>query len=466
MRRTLGRIVLALGVTCGSTAAAQEVPRLPVLAIDQFPPAAKEPITAAYAEAQRRPSDASAVGALARTLHAWEQWEGAHQAYTRAHAIDPTDPEWPYLDAVVLQRLARHGEAVARLERALAIGAPYLPARVRLAEALLEAGDLDRSRAAFEAVLGEPAAEPAARMGLGRIAAAQGRSADAITHFEKAVALFPELGAGYYALARAYRAAGRTDDAQRALERHQQYGARWPALDDPVLAAVTRTRADPRALLQRGVDEAKAGNIEAAIASHEAALQADSTLAQAHADLVNFYGRVRNWEKAEAHYRAAVAEGLDLADAHYDYGVVLGLQGKWEPAEEAYRKALAANPQHAQARNNLGQIIERRRDFEGAASEYRRALDVQPGFRLARFNLGRMLLALGRADDAIAELEKLVEPRDAEAPRYLFGLATAHVRAGHRDEGLEWAREAQKLARAHGQEELAAAIEREIAKIK
>jgi tetratricopeptide (TPR) repeat protein len=161
-----------------------------------------------------------------------------------------------------------------------------------------------------------------------------------------------------------------------------------------------------------------------------------------------------------------VAEGLDLADAHYDYGVVLGLQGKWEPAEDAYRKALAANPQHAQARNNLGQIIERRRDFEGAASEYRRALDVQPGFRLARFNLGRMLLALGRADDAIAELEKLVEPRDAEAPRYLFGLATAHVRAGHRDEGLEWAREAQKLARAHGQEELAVAIEREIAKIK
>jgi len=77
-----------------------------------------------------------------------------------------------------------------------------------------------------------------------------------------------------------------------------------------------------------------------------------------------------------------------------------------------------------------------------------------------------MLLALGRTDEAIVELEKLIQPRDAEVPRYLFALATAHVRAGHRAEGIKWATDAKQLALEHGQHELAAAIERDLARLK
>ena len=178
------------------------------------------------------------------------------------------------------------------------------------------------------------------------------------------------------------------------------------------------------------------------------------------------YGRTRNWTKAEEHYRAVVALGLNLGDAHYDYGVLLGLQEQWDLAAEAYRRAIAVNPQHARAHNNLGEILERQRDFVSAAGEYRRAIEGQPAFRLARFNLGRMLIALGRNSEAIVELEKLTEPRDAEAPRYLFALATAYVRAGRKDEGIKWASDAQALAREHGQNDLAAAIERELTRLR
>jgi hypothetical protein len=77
-----------------------------------------------------------------------------------------------------------------------------------------------------------------------------------------------------------------------------------------------------------------------------------------------------------------------------------------------------------------------------------------------------MLLALGRPDAAIVEFEKLIEPRDAEAPRYLFALATAHVRSGHRDAGVRWATEARQLALEYGQNDLAAAIARDLASLK
>ena len=77
-----------------------------------------------------------------------------------------------------------------------------------------------------------------------------------------------------------------------------------------------------------------------------------------------------------------------------------------------------------------------------------------------------MLIALGRNEDAIVELRKLIEPRDAEAPRYLFALSTAHLRAGHRDEAVKWATDAKDLALQFGQAELAAAIERDLASIR
>ena len=77
-----------------------------------------------------------------------------------------------------------------------------------------------------------------------------------------------------------------------------------------------------------------------------------------------------------------------------------------------------------------------------------------------------MLVADARFDEAIVELAKLTEPRDAETPRYLFALAAAHVRAGHRSEGLTWATEARRLALEYGQTALAASIERDLATIK
>jgi tetratricopeptide (TPR) repeat protein len=439
---------------------------LPPLPINSFPAAARQIIEPAERDAVAHPTDARAVGALGRALHAWEQWSAAHDAYARAVALAPRAFEWRYLDAVILQRLARHADAAMQLRQAVAISPDYLPARVKLAEALLESGVLEESKALFTALVSELAARPAAELGLGRIAAAEGRHDEATAHFQSALSLVPEFGAAHYALALSYRALGKREEARAALEQHARYGARWPALADPVLAAVTTLREDGSAILQRGVKLADAGDVDGAIAAHEAALARDPGLAQAHANLISLYGRTRNWVKAEEHYRAVVRSGVGLADAHYDYGVLQNLQDKWDLAADAYRQALVLNPMHARAHNNLGQALERERKLTEAADAYRAAVQSQPGFRLARFNFGRMLIALAKPDDAVAELEKIVEPRDADAPRYIFALGVAHVHAGRKEEGIKWSLEAKTLALKFGQADLAAAIDREIGLLK
>ncbi len=459
------RVLPLLLLMLAPAAAQDRVPPLPQLALDTYPVTARDAIARAHQDAAAHDTDAQAVGTLGRVLHAWEQWNAAHTAYTRAAALAPRTFDWPYLDAVVLQRLARPSDAVARLETALSIDPDNLPARLRLAEAWLDAGDLEKSGRLF-AALTDPACEPAVQFGLGRIAAAQGQHAEAVTHFQRAIALFPAFGSAHYALARSYRALGRTEDARAEMEAHARDGARWPALPDPVLATVTSLREDAGALLQRGIKLADAGDVDEAIAAHERALAIDPSFAQAHANLISLYGRTRNWAKAEEHYKAVVALGVNVADAQYDYGVLLGMQGRWDEAADAYRKALALNPLHAQAHNNLGQILERNRKLDEAMGEYRQALESQPTLRIARFNLGRMLIALGKPEDALAELQTLTEPRDAEAPKYLFALSVAHARVGHKDQALTWATEARQLALKYGDTDLAAAIDRSLASLR
>ena len=444
----------------------QQTPTLPRLPLDTYPPAMRDAVSRAYHDAETRPRDGTAAGVLARLLHAWEQWDAAHEAYSRAAALAPQVFDWPYLDACVLARQVRPAEAAARLREALAIRPDFLPARVKLADALLDAGHKEDSRAMFTLLLREPAAEPAAVFGLGRIAAADGNHEEAIARMQRAIVLFPEWGAAHYGLALSLRALGRREEAQQALARHAQFGTRWPAVEDLVLAGVNALRTDPGARLRRGKRLADEGDVPGAIVEYEAAAAADASLGLAHANLIKLYGRSRNWAKAEEHYLAALALGSGLAELHYDYGVLLGLQEQWEQAAKAYRKAIGINPLYSEAHNNLGQILERNRQFDAALDAYRHALDAQPTFRLARFNTGRMLIALNRAPEAVAVLAPLAEPRDADSARYVFALSAAHIRSGNKGSGIEWATEARRRAQEFGQHELAAAIERELAMIR
>jgi protein O-GlcNAc transferase len=460
--QTLVAAFLLTTSVAGDRAAPQELK----LSLDAYPAEIRQDLARPYAEARSRPQDANAVGALGRVLQAWEQWEMAHRMYTTAISLAPAAFEWHYLDACVLERLARPQDAVAHLREAVRIRPEYLAARVRLADALLSAGELNESRTMFAALAREPEAEPLGLFGLGRILAAEGKHEEAVQAIQRALTLFPEWGAANYSLALSLRALGRRSEAEQALQRHREYGTRWPGVKDPVLSAVSNLRDDSAARFRRARQLADDGDVNGAIAEFEAVLGEDNSLALAHSSLVKLYGRIGNWSKAEEHYRAAVALGSGLAELHYDYGVLLGMQQKWDEAQAAYRRAIAVNPNYPEAHNNLGQLLERTRQFAEALEEYRTAVRDRPTFRLARLNIGRMLIALGRPDEAIAELHKITEPRDAEAARYLFALSAAYVRAGHKDEAVRWATDARQLALQYGDTALAAAIERDLATLR
>jgi hypothetical protein len=83
-----------------------------------------------------------------------------------------------------------------------------------------------------------------------------------------------------------------------------------------------------------------------------------------------------------------------------------------------------------------------------------------------RFNHARVLVALGRLDEALLLLSDLALPDDAESVRYVHAAAAVHIRKGDVAIGRRLSEEALARARRYGLADLAAAIERDLEKLK
>ena len=388
--------------TSGAGSGAAAPPPLPRVALETFPPAARDAVstqlTGSHRASSRRRRRAG------RSAGCCTHGSSGTPRTRRMRA----PPSWrlrlrlAYLDAVVLQRLARHARrgrarSAARSPR----GRITLPAQ---AEARRSPARSRRARGERTAVRFRSRASPRPRTGGGsgarpHHAAIEGRHEEAIRHFERAVELFPELGAAHYALARAYRAA-RPHRRRRARRRGSTPGSARAGRDStipcsPPSPRCARTHGRPCAGRRAWLKTETSGRHRGARGGARARSLADAGACESGRAVRS---SAANWAKAEEHYRAAAGAGLGQTPrCTTTTGSCSGLQEKWEAAAGAYRKALAANPLHAAgAEQSRTDPRARGAISTGRANEYRQAVEAQPTFRLARFNLGRMLLVQRR----------------------------------------------------------------------
>ena len=303
-------------------------------------------------------------------LHAWGQYATASAVYAQARARERRY-DWFYLGGLVETRLAHHTEAARLLAEAVQMAPESTPARLALADALFESGDVAGAAREYSSLTSGPGA-PHAHYGLGRSLAVKGEKEAALREIEAAVQLFPEFGAAWYAEAMVLRGLGRSAEARKAIERAQQFGAAWPSVDDPAVARMRALRDDAGPHVKRGLSLQKQGDVAGAIAEYEAAIEADAQLGSAHVNLIALYGRQQDWEKAESHYRALERIGPVPAEAHYNFGICLAAQRKSAEAADMFRMALAVNPGHAGALTSLGQLAELEGRVDEAEASYRR----------------------------------------------------------------------------------------------
>ena len=451
---------------CGASQLDQfaSLPELPEIVPDNFPRPIREKVRAAYAAAVASPRDASANGRLGMVLHAYRPSDQkAEVCYRRAHLLDPASFRWAYYLGVVQAARGMYEEAIITFREALRLDPEYLPAQLKLGECLLASGSVEEARHLHEEIVRRHPFSAQAHYGLGRARAASNDPAGAVESLRRACELFPYFGAAHYALALAYQRLGKRGEAREELSLYEKNKHDIPGAGDRLQAELNELFTSPAYLLELGVELARQGRLEQAVAEHEKALEIDPQLIRAHINLISLYGRLSRFENAEAHYRAAVRLDPSSYDSYYNYGVLLHGKGKYEEAEGAFRKVLEIQPDHADSHNYLGDILQRLGKLAEAAQEFRRAIDDRPNFSKAHFNLGRILVNQQKYQEGIQELLLALGTKDQESePAYLYALGAAYARAGDRENGVRYLRLAREKAAAGQHASLLESINRDL----
>ncbi len=139
---------------------------------------------------------------------------------------------------------------------------------------------------------------------------------------------------------------------------------------------------------------------------------------------------------------AGIADSYSLLPSFTD----VAPRKAWPAAREAALKALELDDTLAEAHTSLASIkCYQDWDWDGAGLEFRRAIELDPNYPAAHLWYGRYLAALGRNDEAIAEMKRALE-NDPFSSGISGNLAMAYYLARRDGQAIEQSRKAIELA--------------------
>ncbi|MDB6122379.1 MAG: repeat-containing protein YrrB [Pedosphaera sp.] len=158
-----------------------------------------------------------------------------------------------------------------------------------------------------------------------------------------------------------------------------------------------------------GLDLAKEGRVQEAIAHYEAALRIKPDQIEARVNLGSALLDSGRLDDAMTHFQEAIKINPQSAVAYYNIGNTLDRQGKPQDAMAYYRKALQFNPSYADAYNNLACLLIVAGKSEEAMTNFQAALTFEPDKIEACNNLGSLLLDKGKTDEAVNYLTRALK---------------------------------------------------------
>ena len=244
--------------------------------------------------------------------------------------------------------------------------------RVKVAAALIAARDYARAIPELRRALESQPDLVEAHALLGQALLAQGYSAEAIPHLERAQKL-DLLG---IALAQEHRAPQAIEKLVAALEAKP---------DDPdVLFFLGKMSGQ---LLQRSFDQLMRS-------------QPDSP--RAHQLTAETYAGQRQFDAAEREYRKALAMRPDLRGIHLALGVIKANAGSLAEAEKEFRAEAQVSPGDSEAAWRLGSVLLQKGQNREALAELQRSDKLRPQMMETLFDLGKAY----SIENRLAEAEK------------------------------------------------------------
>jgi tetratricopeptide (TPR) repeat protein len=324
------------------------------------------------APADREKLERRAATALARAYMNLGVMQAQARRFARAaeffaHAadVDPQFPQVQYSLGVAYFNAQRYENAIAPLDRALAVEPANKDARRMLAVALLNAGD-DRRAAEL-------------------LAADAGREAD------------PSL---QYAYALALVRSERSAEAEAVFAR---------------LLAAHGSTAELQVLV--GQAHAQQGDFDSAIAALQQALELKPDIAGANATLGQIYLKQGKLAEAQAALRLELKARPDDVNAANTLATVLDLEGHTDEAARILRSVLSVRPGFGNARYLLGKILLARGATEEAVEHLEAGARVAPEDANIHYQLAQAYRKQGRTELAEQRFAMYQELKDKRRNR-------------------------------------------------
>ncbi len=404
-------------------------PTVPEVDLTHVEPLAAEGIAKARELVVKNPRRAEAWGEFAMTLHAHDFFLHAQACYGHAERFDPTNPVWPYLRADCWKAEGDARIAIEHLRRAALLSSTEPTPSIRLAELLMETGQVEESATTFQDVLRTYPSNPRAHLGLARIALSRGNGRASLSHINNCLAVTGDIPPALLLLAETYQDLGEPEmaaDANRRASMSKQ-GQTW--LDEYMLLVGARRQGIVGAS-QRAIAHYNAGRHEEAIQELAALLAKQPNSPKVLAGLGRMYVVCKQPANGLPHLRKAIELDPELLDAHfYLASGLMELQQHTEAVAE-FRAVVARKPDYPDASHRLGQCLYLLRDRASAVEALLDAVRYAPNNVRAQKNLAIVLFELQRYDEAVThfELAATLSPDDREIPRMLTRAKAARAK--------------------------------------
>lgn len=430
-------LFLAAGLAaCGAGAGEPPAPPRPE-SFEGYDPEVVGRIRAALAKVEAAPGAASAWNELGCVYASDRLKNLALECFRVAAGLEPRQPKWPYREAITLAQIGSIEDAIAAMQRSLALEPGYAPSHARLGSYQLARGDLAAAEEAFGAATKLDSSYPGGWVGLARVALQRDQNAEAATILKRLLATDPDDRTFRQLLALAEPgAAGATEGAPLAEED-------VPVWNDPWELEARTFRRNP-VMLQVG-RLLEAGKAAEALELLEAERARGADPVETALSFATAYQRLGRVPELERELALLLEREPENTNALLMKVQLLEDQGEVKAALELLDQVTRLQPSYGGVFAANGRMLARHRYYEDAVKSFRRARELGVDDADLRAKFVASLIATKRWSEALPLAEGLVRERPQQGDDW---LRLAIVR--QRSDQIEAAAEAIARARATG----------------
>ncbi len=261
-------------------------------------------------------------------------------------------------------------------------------------------GDIDTAQAQFLNLLNMDPKNPDALYFMSLIDHSSGRSEVAEHRANDLLLQKPTDGKALNLLGTILMSQGKTDDALPHFEKGIKYNEK-----DPVLR------------VNAAICNIGQGNPEASIELCKVAIDLSPDYANAYNILGNAYMGKSDMESAAQSFKQALEKNPDFHDARFNLGAALLATDEIDEALKCFDAALTHSPENVNALTRKADIYTIQNKLEEAGKLYQQAISANNNFSPAHIGMGKLFERLKKHDEALSYFKRAIElnPNNIEA---------------------------------------------------